>query len=76
TLNGGSGADRMEGGSGNDTYYVDNSGDVVVEAANAGTDTVRSSISHTLAANVENLILSGAGNLNGNGNTLANALTG
>ncbi|MBO3762529.1 protease, partial [Ciceribacter sp. L1K22] len=34
------------------------------------------SISHTLAANVENLILSGAGNLNGNGNTLANALTG
>ncbi|MBO3762530.1 calcium-binding protein [Ciceribacter sp. L1K22] len=76
TLNGGSGADRMEGGSGNDTYYVDNSGDVVVEAANAGTDTVRSSISHTLAANVENLILSGSGNLNGNGNTLANALTG
>ncbi|MBR0556575.1 calcium-binding protein [Ciceribacter sp. L1K23] len=76
TLNGGSGADRMEGGTGNDTYYVDNSGDVVVEGSNAGTDTVRSSISHTLATNVENLILSGAGNLNGNGNASANVLTG
>ncbi|MBO3761341.1 calcium-binding protein [Ciceribacter sp. L1K22] len=75
-LDGGTGSDRMEGGSGNDTYYVDNSGDVVIEAANAGTDTVRSTISHTLATNVENLILSGSGNLNGNGNASANVLTG
>jgi Ca2+-binding RTX toxin-like protein len=32
-INGGLGADRMVGGTGADTYYVDNIGDVVVESA-------------------------------------------
>ena len=76
TLNGGTGADRMEGGTGNDTYVVDNAGDVVVEAANAGTDTVRTNRSYTLGANLENLVLTGTANLNGSGNDLANLLTG
>ncbi|MBO3762532.1 calcium-binding protein [Ciceribacter sp. L1K22] len=76
TLNGGLGADRMEGGTGNDTYYVDNSGDLVVEAANAGTDTVRASRSYTLGSHVENLVLTGTGNLSGTGNSLANVITG
>lgn len=76
TLDGGTGADRMEGGSGDDTYHVDNSGDLVVEASNAGTDTVRASISYTLTANVENLVLTGTANLNGTGNGLANTLVG
>ncbi|MGQ7819105.1 Calx-beta domain-containing protein [Metapseudomonas furukawaii] len=75
-LNGAAGADRMVGGLGNDTYVVDNAGDLVVEAASAGTDTVRSSITHVLAANVENLILTGAAAINGTGNTLANVITG
>ena len=35
-LDGGAGADTMTGGLGNDTYVVDNVGDVVTEAANAG----------------------------------------
>src|SRR6185436_11602513 len=47
------GADTMIGGLGNDTYVVDDVGDVVTEAASAGTDLVQSSVTHTLAANVE-----------------------
>ena len=56
-LDGVTGADRMIGGAGNDTYFVDNLGDETVELANEGTDTVQASISHTLADNVENIIL-------------------
>ncbi len=76
TLNGGAGIDTMVGGTGNDTYVVDVAGDVVTENANEGTDTVQSSVTYTLGANVENLVLTGTANLNGTGNTLANSLTG
>ncbi len=76
TLDGGVGRDRMIGGAGNDFYYLDNSGDAVVELANEGSDTVIAGITHTLAANVENLTLAGTANLNGTGNELANTLTG
>jgi Ca2+-binding RTX toxin-like protein len=75
-LNGGSGNDTMIGGAGNDTYSVNAAGDVVTEAANAGVDTVNAAISYTLTANVERLTLTGAGNSIGNGNELANRLTG
>ena len=56
-LDGVTGADTMIGGLGNDTYYVDNVGDVVTELAGEGTDTVDSSISYALGSNVENLTL-------------------
>ena len=64
-LNGGTGTDTMLGGTGNDTYLVDVAGDVVTELANEGTDTVQSSLTYTLGANVENLTLTGTANLNG-----------
>lgn len=76
TINGGAGADMMAGGLGNDTYVVDNAGDTVIENANEGTDIVNASISFTLAANVENLILTGNANINGTGNSGDNAIIG
>jgi hypothetical protein len=76
-LNGGGGADRMSGGLGNDTYVVNKAGDQVTEGNNPGdVDTVKVSIDYTLGANVENLILIGAGAIDGTGNELANKLTG
>jgi len=76
TLNGGSGADAMSGGLGDDTYVVDNTSDTLTELANEGTDTVQSSITHTLGNNLENLTLTGSSLINATGNALANVLTG
>ncbi|MFN7882682.1 MAG: calcium-binding protein, partial [bacterium] len=75
-LNGGAGIDSMAGGAGNDTYVVDVAGDVVTEAANGGIDTVETGITYTLGAEVERLVLTGTGAVNGTGNALANTLTG
>lgn len=75
TLNGGAGADTLRGGSGNDLYVV-GAGDVVIEAARQGTDTVQSSGSFKLGANVENLTLTGKGHVDGTGNGLANSISG
>lgn len=76
TLTGGAGADTLYGGSGNDTYYVSSAKTVVVEAANQGTDTVYASINYGLTANVENLTLTGTGNINATGNALNNVIIG
>ncbi len=75
-LDGGTGVDTMTGGAGNDTYVVDSTTDVVTESSGGGTDTVQASTTFTLGSNVENLVLTGTGNINGTGNTLANTLTG
>ena len=70
------GADTMSGGGGNDTYTVNQADDVVVEAAASGNDTIISSVSYILSANVENITLTGAGAKNATGNGLSNVLTG
>jgi Ca2+-binding RTX toxin-like protein len=75
-LNGGAGVDRLIGGLGNDTYVVDNSLDVVIEAFNEGIDTVQSNATYTLADNTENLTLTGALLINGTGNADNNSITG
>ncbi len=75
-IDGGAGADAMFGGLGNDTYIVDNAGDQVTEGFNEGVDQVMSSVSFVLGADVDNLTLTGSGNLNATGNAIANVLVG
>jgi VCBS repeat-containing protein len=76
TLDGGTGNDVMRGGLGNDSYVLDGSLDTVIENPDEGADTVLASTHYRLAANVENLVLSGAADLQGYGNGLANTITG
>lgn len=76
TLNGGIGADTMIGGTGDDTYVVDNVGDAVSENPGEGNDTVLSSITYTLGANLENLTQSGIGNIGATGNAANNVIIG
>ena len=75
-LDGGTGADTMVGGAGDEIYYVDNSADIVTEAAGEGLDWVVSTASFTLSDNVEHLALTGSAAISGTGNGLANSLVG
>ncbi|NBB14918.1 hypothetical protein GVN21_06015 [Caulobacter sp. SLTY] len=78
-LDGGGGGqldvDIMSGGSGDDTYIVDSTRDQVSENTGDGIDTVRSSVSYTLSAAVENLVLLGTA-VEGIGNATDNEITG
>ena len=77
TLAGTAGADVLIGLGGSDTYTVNNAGDVVVEAVNAGTETVQTTLtSYALGANVENLTYTGAAAFTGTGNAAANTIAG
>ncbi len=68
----------MSGGAGNDTYNVDNAGDVVNEAAGQGTDRVLATVSYTLAAGseIETLQSQSATGLTLTGNEFNNAVIG
>ncbi|MHB8252294.1 MAG: hypothetical protein ACYDEV_01000 [Acidiferrobacter sp.] len=76
TLVAGSGIDTLVGGSGNDTFVINNINDTIVESPNTGDNTVLSSVSYVLPANIQNLTLTGTANVTGTGNTLNNVITG
>jgi Ca2+-binding RTX toxin-like protein len=75
-LHGGKGADQMAGGQDDDTYIVDDVGDVIRERRDQGIDNVQASVSFKLTANLENLTLTGTEAINATGNKLSNTLTG
>ena len=80
TLDGGAGSDRLIGGDGDDTYKVDATGDVIVELAGQGTDSVEVTLTtagtYILSASVENATVMNALNVNVTGNGENNVLTG
>lgn len=73
---GGEGADYMSGGAGHDSYSVDNYFDVIIEGADGGIDSVSSTITFGLSANLEHLFLHGTANIDGYGNSKDNDLYG
>jgi Ca2+-binding RTX toxin-like protein len=76
SLDGAAGADTMAGGLGNDTYSVETAGDIIIEAADGGIDTLNVSIDgYILADNIENLNLTGLAH-SATGNAAINSLTG
>lgn len=75
-IDGRAGGDMMRGGLGDDTYVVDSAFDTVSELAGAGTDWVYASVSETLSANVEHLLLTGVAATSGTGNAADNQLLG
>jgi Ca2+-binding RTX toxin-like protein len=80
-LDGKGGADTLKGLGGNDTLIVDNAGDIVIEAANGGTDRVGASVSYVLAAgqHIEKMSTTssgGTGAINLTGNELVQEITG
>lgn len=77
TLDGGAGSDIMRGGLGNDVYFVSVANETVTEVAGEGIDEIRSGVTITmLAAEVENLTLTGTSGIGGTGNILDNVITG
>jgi large repetitive protein len=74
-LNGGTGSNTLIGGEEDDLYEIETSKNLVVEAANAGIDTIQSVVDYSLGVNLENLTLTGKA-IVGTGNVLDNTLTG
>ena len=76
TMTGNSGVNILAGQAGNDTYVVDNVGDIVTELYDEGLDTVQAAIAYALGVNVENLTLTGTAAISGTGNSGDNVITG
>ncbi|WP_278924555.1 M10 family metallopeptidase [Pseudophaeobacter profundi] len=79
TFKDGAGKDRMIGGTGNDTYYVDHALDQVREQQGEGIDLIKAGMSvalRDLSNHVENLTLTGTGDIDGTGNGRKNVIAG
>src|ERR1019366_6038572 len=74
TLIAGSGLATLVGGSGNTTFVVNNAADIVQDAFTAASNTLQSSVSFVLPANVNSLLLTGSAGLQGTGNSGADTL--
>jgi len=75
-MEGGDGVDTLTGGLGDDTYVVDGFSDTIIENAGEGSDTIESSVSWTLGANIETLDLTGTANIDGTGTALGETIIG
>jgi len=77
TMRGYAGADTLVGTSANDTFFVDDKADKVIEGSNQGTnDTVTTTVSHTLETNVENMTATGSASVTLTGNSANNVIQG
>lgn len=81
SLEGGTGSDTLEGGAGDDAYTVEDARDVVLEAANAGRDTIRAAVSYDAGATGQIEVLnttnqSGTGTIHLSGTDLNNEIRG
>ncbi|MFM2279769.1 MAG: hypothetical protein RLZZ444_2000 [Pseudomonadota bacterium] len=66
----------ITGGGGDDVFTTDSNVSRLLEVFGGGTDTVNSTVSYVLSADVEKLVLLGTGNTTGKGNASGNGLTG
>jgi len=76
-LIGGLGEDTLIGGADSDYYDVDDTDDKITELSTGGTaDRVYASATYTLSSYVEELVMTGAGSIDGTGNSSANRIVG
>ena len=75
TLNSNVGVDTLIGGSGNDTFGVSNSGDVIQDTSTTAINAADSWVSYSLATNVNTLILMGTLAIQGTANSGNDSIT-
>jgi VCBS repeat-containing protein len=74
SLTGNAGINTLTGGAGNDSYFVQNTDDIVIELAGGGSDAISTTVTYTLSDNVEALRLAGTGAIDGFGNAAGNLI--
>src|SRR5690606_20423584 len=75
-INGGVGADTMLGGHGNDIYYVDNIGDVILDDSGFDTVILLGPANLDNLKGIDRVVVSGTGEISLDGTEDANQLTG